>query len=591
MNKKKVKQYIWQDLLIGIVVVLIVFMAQELMKTMKLDAINGLAHIAIDSDLCLNIIITQYTITFLIVSLLSLLSGSDEYVYWVDVLEQKIISPKHLNFTSMSVYAFIFMFAGTVAFFIENNILVLIFFILDVILLVFLTFRMTSVYFGKERLRQNLYSKLEKEIKAYLYEPDEEKRQQIVDKLNSVYENATKLAEKKQFGEVFETDFQLLVKISEIMDEKFDNDLVKILYGNITKLLLIFKDSSDYIFSRLNTQYSPFSNNNLKPHTIEMLQSALGAYFEKVLADGNYQISQNFWISGIYRNLNKSYVSLLKRKNSTGVLFEKDYNNYEGEVLFYHEEYRGLEGLDLLELKHSLVHEKLLRFSKLIYKNSPDLFFKVVNEHGMPVDIMKEIDILSLICENENSNEAIKACGKLTDKLYIFELNRYIDTYNDYEMTYNISSLNGDDGFYKELIKEFKKGAYNISRNYKDMVFKAAFVYNSPEVVRALLVGMNNSLVEIREIISEHFSKAEYKLLFNKDTYEALVNNAQIKDKAFMETLNSICDTYSDEETLCEIAEELLALLKNKNNMRKYAGTRLGYIKAKTMDVREEFKY
>ena len=109
MNKKKVKQYIWQDLLIGIVVVLIVFMAQELMKTMKLDAINGLAHIAIDSDLCLNIIITQYTITFLIVSLLSLLSGSDEYVYWVDVLEQKIISPKHLNFTSMSVYAFIFI--------------------------------------------------------------------------------------------------------------------------------------------------------------------------------------------------------------------------------------------------------------------------------------------------------------------------------------------------------------------------------------------------------------------------------------------------------------------------------------------------
>ncbi len=60
------------------------------------------------------------------------------------------------------------------AFFIENNILVLIFFILDVILLVFLTFRMTSVYFGKERLRQNLYSKLEKEIKAYLYESDEE---------------------------------------------------------------------------------------------------------------------------------------------------------------------------------------------------------------------------------------------------------------------------------------------------------------------------------------------------------------------------------------------------------------------------------
>ena len=81
------------------------------------------------------------------------------------------------------------------AFFIENNILVLIFFILDVILLVFLTFRMTSVYFGKERLRQNLYSKLEKEIKAYLYELDEEKRQQIVDKLNGVYENATKLAE------------------------------------------------------------------------------------------------------------------------------------------------------------------------------------------------------------------------------------------------------------------------------------------------------------------------------------------------------------------------------------------------------------
>lgn len=154
MYKKKMNQYIWQDLLTSLVVVLMMFVSQELVQRMSPEFFSDFISITIDENLCVDVIITQYTITFLIVSLLSLLSGSGEYIYWIDVLEQKIITPRHLNFTSMSVYAFVSMFAGSIAFLTAKNYLVLVFFTMDVILLVFLTFKMTSVYFGKERLRR-----------------------------------------------------------------------------------------------------------------------------------------------------------------------------------------------------------------------------------------------------------------------------------------------------------------------------------------------------------------------------------------------------------------------------------------------------
>lgn len=575
MYKKELKQYIWQDLLIGTFAVIMVFLLQEVVHKVAPGIFSNLMGISIDENLCVNIIITQYTITFLIVSLLSLLSGSGEYIYWVDVLEQKIISPRHLNFTSMSVYAFISMFAGSIAFLRGKSNLVLLFFAADVILLVFLTFRMTSVYFGKERLRRKLYSKIEKDIKKYLDAPDSEQLKAIEDKLNGVYENATKLAEKKQFGEILETDFQLLIDISEMMSAKYNNDLAKIVYGNITKILLIFNDSSDYIFSRLNTKYCPFSNHDLQTHTVEMLQGALACYFEKVLSDENYQSSQNFWISGIYRNLNKSYLTLLEQLNSTVVITDTDYHNYEGEVLFHHEE-RKLDSLELLEIKCSVIHEKILRFSKLIYKNSPELFFIVVNEHGMAIDIMKEIDLLGLICENDRLKEAVKTCTCVTDKYYLLGVQRYIETYYDYDMTEKISRANGDTEFYKKLIAEIKEKSYTISSNYKQMVNKAAFVKNSPVVAKALLFEMNQMLIKVCRIMNQHMEKVQqgrrgdYGILFNDDTYDALVYHVQMKDPVFLKMLKSICDKYPEETELCMMAKGLIKLFEHENNMLNY---------------------
>ena len=595
MYKKEFKQHVWQDLLIGLVVTILLFLLREVIYHNNPGWMTDIIKVSVDESLSINIIITQYTITFLIVSLLSLLSGSGEYIYWVNVLEQKIIAPRHLNFTSLSVYAFISMFAGTAAFLAAKNDLVLIFFTVDVILLVFLTFRMTGVYFGKGRLRRKLHDKIEKEIGQYLLEPDGVKLESIEEKLNGIYENATRLAEKKQYGEILETDFQLLIDISEMMRDTYANDLAKIVYGNMTKILMIFQDSNDYIFSRLNTIYSPFSNDTLQPHTVEMLQSALGDYYEKVLADENYQLSQSFWISGVYRNLNRSYLALLEQTQSTAVILDNDYHNYEGEILFYHEDILGLNSLKLLELKFSVIHEKILRFARLIYKNSPELFFKVVNEHGMPIDIMREIDLLGLICDNELLTEAKKACTRLTGKLYLLELSRYMDTYHDYDMTCKISRATGNPDYYHRLIDDIKANAYTISKNYKDMVKRAAFLKEAPQIAQALLLTLDQDILALRRAACQHMEQVEkqeeveYALLFNDLTYDALIYKMQIHDPDFLEILTAICDRYPEETDLCIVAKCLMELLTQENNLCKYRSAQSRCADVRRTDIKQEW--
>lgn len=586
INKKR--QNLWSDVVIGILWAVIVLGIQQLIQYFFKWDMNTLLSIHVDESLCVSVITTQYTITFLIISLLSLLSGRGEYVYWVDVLEQKVISPKHLNFISMSVYAFISMIAGTIAFVNSETDLVLIFFVIDVTILIFLTFRMTSVFFGQDRLRRGLYSEIETEVKKYLEEPQEETLRGISAKLNGIYENAAKLAEMKEFGQILNTDFSLLIDLSELMKEKYDNELAKLLYGNITKMLLMFEESGDYILNNLNDKYRPFANEELQSHTIEMIQSALSSYFERVLAAGQYRSSQDFWITGIYQNMQKTYLFMLKQANSTAAVSDTRYYDYEGEIMLHHE--KTINGIDnvweLVHLQYKLIHHKLFRFTQLIYQNSPDLLFEIVAEHGMPIDIMWELDLLGCICEHDKLLGSRLVCRKIVEKLYVFKLNDYIDTYSDYDMTSRISRANKDEQYYAALVQDINRTAYNISETFIELVRVAAFVKASPKITYELLHEMYQNIGNIVKTLGAE--KDKYPVLVNKDTEEALLYRVKLNDETFREMLENICETYATEKELVAMAKRILELFNSETNLFTYYNMFWG-VRTRGNDIRNEW--
>lgn len=596
MKKRRITHFLAEDIPIGILGVIVICLIQTGLRSYGISFWDKIANFTLDESLCVDVIITQYTITFLIVSLLSLLSGSGEYVYWIDILEEKIISPRLLNFISLSVYGFISMFAGTIAFMRHELELVMIFFMIDVILLVFLTFRMTSIYFGKDRIRRRAHRHMVKEIMAYLNNPNPETLNDIEDKLNKSFENASKLAEDKQYSEVIDTDFQMLIDLSELMVEKYDNDLAKTLFGNMAKIIMLFTDNSEYVFSRFNDLYSPFTNNTLKKHTIEMIQSALGNYYEKLLAEGNYQISQDYWIKGIYKHLNESYIAFKKASESTALVTDSNYHNYEGEILFHNLSEKSLPDFRLIDLKLELTHDKLLRFSQLIYKNNPNLFFRIINEYSMAFDVMQEMNVLQLACENAVLLEANKACKTMVDKLYLFELNEIIDTYYDYDMTQMISKAMGNFDYEMQLKTKICDNGYDLSSSFKKMVYDSAYKYKSCDITYSLLCQILGNLdyfcnlYHLGHMREMQGKKVKYPLVFQTYVQEVIFN-AKINDPEFASLLRDIKKEYAEDVNLSQLIDRLLILFATNTNIVNYMAENSMYKQSNrnVCDVRGEW--
>lgn len=547
--KKKITPIILYDVMIGIMLALLAALGQ---KTFFQDfCIDKL----VDTSMLLDVIVTQYTITFLIVSLLSLLSSHGEYVYWVDVLEQKIIAPKHLNFISMSVYAFVSMLAGTYAFWIKDVELVIVYFVIDVICLVFLTFRMIGIFFGKDRLRKRLHKKFIKEVKEYLSEPNEEKFNQIEKKLYGAYENANKLAEKKEFAQIIDTNFQLLIDISELMKDKYDNRLAKEVYRNIAKLFMVFQGNHEYMFQILNERYQPFGKTILAEHTIGMIQSALYDFFERVLISGDYGISYNYWLGGIYQQLQNSFKSMTKemeeRMNNTTMIV-LDEHNYEGEVLFFKENEKKDEAdITLLDMKYELVRQKLIRLSELIYKNNPYFFFDIICRYGLPDKIAKEIGLRDMICEYDRVNNISEVFYKFFSTIRFFKVEKYLGEADIYDQTLTISNVLGcDEDYEARYEKQIEGDFHKLSNEFKELLWHFAINKGSTVCTKKLLFYLNYSHEEIKRKIECNPKLRQFGAFY-------------IEDDGFRKILLKVREQYEYDEVLVESVDSALRLFRD----------------------------
>ena len=122
----------------------------------KIEALLG-AHM-------LDFFLSELSLTFITISVLSVLSDGSKVIYWEHVVEETLIKPKYFSFKLLTRYSFEAMALSAEALLLKARYPFLLFFLADVVMVGALAFLMISVYFGDEKRRSVLTKKFRKEV-------------------------------------------------------------------------------------------------------------------------------------------------------------------------------------------------------------------------------------------------------------------------------------------------------------------------------------------------------------------------------------------------------------------------------------------
>ncbi len=114
------------------------------------------------NDKVLQILITQYSVTFILISLIAFLSAKGDYILWEDIIKLKLIEPPYSNFISLTTYAFSAMIFSTLFYFTKDYYMVIILFFLGIVILLIMVYTMTDIYYRRDKI----FDKLDQQFKG-----------------------------------------------------------------------------------------------------------------------------------------------------------------------------------------------------------------------------------------------------------------------------------------------------------------------------------------------------------------------------------------------------------------------------------------
>ena len=526
INKQTKKEYLISDIIIGILLIGIIFIGGKIVFHYNNNIEEYLLQI-IYTGSELDLLLNQYTITFLIISLLSLLSGKHEYIYWIDILEYKIILPSHRNFISLTIYSFLSMLAGTLAYFMCDRLLVLEFFIYDVTILIILTFKMVGVYFGKAKIQQKLYNEIIKDVKHYINTKEDKTFNVVSEKLNGIYEKAYQMAQDGKFDEIIKTDLQLFIDLTQFIPTEYDEKLVKLIYNNLQKIIMLFCNNPEILLNELfeNKKATQYANTS---QTDIILNSTMCAFFESVLSKHEYKVAYDSWIAKTYNMLVEAYQRVEDDLMQTLEISE----NFDYHSLIVYIWYNPAEKqcepniqktLSKIDDKFNIMKSRLIYYSKLIYENSPFLFFNIISKNKLSTEIQRELELFKLVCRHGEIDNSRNVCRNICNQMHIFMISKYFAEYNDYK---NIPDKIEGMGDVIQIQRFDKDKFYRINDKYLALLRYAAIEAKSPEIVEWLLGLLNDEIITIIYKITCEANK--YPLLINNDNKEKLFNNVKI---------------------------------------------------------------
>lgn len=104
----------------------------------------------------LSIMLSQISSTFIVLSLTSILSTDVGNVYWQDIKDFKLIKPFIYCFYALTTYLITAMILSIIGFFAGSLVLQISSFAFSVMVLIVLTVRMLSLYFGRDSIKNEL---------------------------------------------------------------------------------------------------------------------------------------------------------------------------------------------------------------------------------------------------------------------------------------------------------------------------------------------------------------------------------------------------------------------------------------------------
>jgi len=125
-----------------------------------------------------DLFLTQISVSFIAITITSVLSSKDELVYWANLVEEILVYPKHSSFESVTDYCFFSVIGSFVCVIIKEPIALLVFFAFNIISLATLAYKMLTIYFDKDKLKKRLQREFDK---RYSEAEREKKIEKLVD--------------------------------------------------------------------------------------------------------------------------------------------------------------------------------------------------------------------------------------------------------------------------------------------------------------------------------------------------------------------------------------------------------------------------
>lgn len=126
----------------------------------------------------------QISTTFILISIISLLSTNTQKVYWDDMMHRKLIKPPFMNFTSLTAYLLSTLLISTYMYIVGSN-YILLSFVVSLLLMSIFTVRMVGAYFGRDAVK----AKMEKEFKSLSAEEQIPYRRKLMEESMTAIDN------------------------------------------------------------------------------------------------------------------------------------------------------------------------------------------------------------------------------------------------------------------------------------------------------------------------------------------------------------------------------------------------------------------
>jgi hypothetical protein len=189
---------------------------------------------------------TQISVSFIIISLVSVLINVSKPVYWVDITQFKLIEPRHTAFIDFAAYIFGGLILSSIFIIFSSN-YIIISFGFSILFMMALTIKMIGAYFGRDSVKVELQ-------KEFLSLKDKVKnansdRSKEIEKNNTNQKTKYKRKEKEDAFKALQTYTEICGELEDKTYQEIDNKEYKLVSENLD--LLISCDEYDIVIDIL----------------------------------------------------------------------------------------------------------------------------------------------------------------------------------------------------------------------------------------------------------------------------------------------------------------------------------------------------